>query len=391
MTTTHGTEAMEARERAVTHRDSATLESKRHIVLTSANKIQMKPVFWLWQDRIPLNELTLFAGREGIGKSTVTFELVAWVTSGTMRGRYLGTPKAVIIAATEDSWEHTIVPRLVGAGADLSRVYRCDVMTSDGTHGSLTLPSDIGQLEAVVEERDVALMVLDPLMSRLSASLDSHRDAEVRLALEPLTDFAKRVGIAIIGLIHVNKSAGKDSLNLVMGSRAFTSVARAVLMAMKDPEQEGKFIFGLEKSNLGPIDAASPYSYAITSKVVGHYGGEEIRAGVVNWLGKSDKSVSDAMDLVGDGESVTATGEAVMWLEDHLSSPSTLRSSADIKLAARKAGHSESAIARARKRLNVQVTTEGFPRTSSWALPKGRKIETSSASVLREQDQWSPF
>ena len=54
-----------------------------------------------------------------------------------------GTPRAVIVAATEDSWAHTIVPRLMAAGADLDRVYRVDVVTVEGTDSALSLPGDL--------------------------------------------------------------------------------------------------------------------------------------------------------------------------------------------------------------------------------------------------------
>lgn len=44
----------------------------------------------------------------------------AQVTRGELPGVYAGAPKDVLIAATQDSWEHTIVPRLIAAAADLT-------------------------------------------------------------------------------------------------------------------------------------------------------------------------------------------------------------------------------------------------------------------------------
>src|SRR5664280_2838144 len=118
----------------------------REIRLTPASTIQMKSVHWLWKSRIPLGELTLLAGREGIGKSTIAFQIAAWLTRGELDGWFYGSPKNVIIAATEDSWEHTIVPRLTGAGADLDKVFRVDVIVDESRHGTLTLPRDVDEL-----------------------------------------------------------------------------------------------------------------------------------------------------------------------------------------------------------------------------------------------------
>ncbi len=100
-------------------------------------------------------------------------------------------------------------------------------------------------------EPDLALIVLDPLMSRLGAKLDTHRDGDVRQALEPLVSFADDTGVSILGLIHLNKSQGVDPLTAVMGSRAFVAVARSVLVVMKDPDEEDAYVMAHAKSNLG--------------------------------------------------------------------------------------------------------------------------------------------
>ena len=156
---------------------------ERHIVLTPASEIKMKAVHWLWADRIPVGELTLFTGQEGLGKSTIAYTMAAWVTKGTMKGRFYGKPPAMLFAATEDSWHQTIIPRLIAADADLSRVYRIDVRTGD-VQGSLDLPVDMTQLRFAVKRTDAALVLLDPLLSRLSARLDTHKDADVHVALD---------------------------------------------------------------------------------------------------------------------------------------------------------------------------------------------------------------
>ena len=89
----------------------------RQLTLTRASDITVRPVHWLWAARIALGTLVLLGGREGIGKSTIAYTIAALVTRGRLPGRHFGQPKAVIVAATEDSWAHTIVPRLMAAGA----------------------------------------------------------------------------------------------------------------------------------------------------------------------------------------------------------------------------------------------------------------------------------
>jgi hypothetical protein len=115
-----------------------------------------------------------------------------------------GTPRAILVAATEDSWSHTIVPRLMAAGADLDLVFRVDVTTSNSVETELSLPRDLAEVEQVIRNVKAALLILDPLLSRLDAKLDSHKDQQVRLALEPLVTVAERTDTTITGLIHVN-------------------------------------------------------------------------------------------------------------------------------------------------------------------------------------------
>ena len=101
---------------------------------------------------------------------------------------------------------------------------------------------------------DVALLVLDPLTSVMDGRIDAHRDREVRTALEPLGRIAGDTGAAVVGLVHLGKSDRADPVNLILGSRAFSAVARVALVAARDPDDEGSNVLSVEKSNLGSID-----------------------------------------------------------------------------------------------------------------------------------------
>ena len=122
--------------------DEGAVSTGRRVRLTPASTIKPLPVRWLWTDRIPVGEVTLTPGRGGLGKSTFHAWFIAHTTRGTLPGSRLGAPKPCIIAASEDSWQRTIVPRLIAAGADLSLVYRVDVLTEGDAELSLTLPQD---------------------------------------------------------------------------------------------------------------------------------------------------------------------------------------------------------------------------------------------------------
>jgi hypothetical protein len=344
-------------------------EHGRSLKLTPASSIGVRPVRWLWHGRVALGSLALLGGREGIGKSTVAYTLAADVTRGQLPGRYEGEPRAVIVAATEDSWEFTIVPRLMAAGADLDLVFRVDVTTSDDVDTGLSLPRDLAAFESAIRSVQAALILLDPLMSRLDATLDSHKDAEVRLALEPIVAIADRTSAAVLGLIHVNKSQSADPLTLLMGSRAFAAVARAVLFVMLDPDDETTRLLGQPKNNLGST-ALPTLAFQINSALAADTDEGPVYTGKITWLAERSDSIRDVLEAAGEtADTRTASAEAAHWLHDYLEQQGGGEDSAATKEAGKEAGHSISALQRARQRIKATTEAHGYPRRTYWTLP----------------------
>lgn len=340
----------------------------RHVVLTSAASIKPRPVFWLWKNRLALGTLGLLAGREGVGKSTLGYWIAARITQGDLYGCFQGTPKAVLVCATEDSWEHTIVPRLMAAGADLTRVYRVDVVTALNITVGMSLPRDLEGVERAANEVDAALMLLDPLVSRLG-DLDTHKDAEVRQALEPLVAIADRVNMAILGIIHHNKSGSSDPLQVIMASKAFTAVARSVHTVVPDPDDDTdtRKLFGTPKNNLGRGDLPT-LTFTIASYAIETNEGTAW-TGRLEWGEEMAASISDAMRRASDShEDRSAITEAADWLSDYVVINGGQVLSADAKKDGAKAGHSADSLKSARRRIPLTLVSSGYPRVTYWEL-----------------------
>jgi len=351
----------------------------RTLQLTPASAIKPRPVRWLWDGRIAVGTLALLAGREGIGKSTLAYWLVAQITRGALPGESYGTPRSVLIAATEDSWAHTIVPRLIAARADLDRVFRVAVSSADEVYVGMNVIKDLAMLEAAAMQVDAGLLLLDPLMSRLGDQ-DTHKDSEVRVALEPIVDVADRVGMSVLGLIHHNKSGSTDPLQLIMGSKAFTAVARSVHTVVLDPddEEEERKLFGTPKNNLGRTNLPT-LSFAIESAAVDTDEGTAWTGRLV-WGAEVSESISAVMERSGaENNDRTALKEAAEWLHDFLSMTGVV-GSARAKEEGRKAGHSESSLKRARHRIKAESRSEGFPRTTYWYLPDDADASSAAAA-----------
>jgi RecA-family ATPase len=365
-------------------------EATRELKVINASDIGMEATNWLWEDEhgqwVPEGALSLMAGREGVGKSTVVTDMVARLTLGTLPGENFGTPRCVIICATEDSWKQTINPRLAAAGADLTRVKRVDAYTPEGFDGTLQLPEDIEQVRSITVEHDVVLIVLDPLMSALSTRIDTHKDAEVRRGLEPLSRLAHTANLAVIGLIHENKSGASDLLSRIMGSRAFTAVVRAVLYAARrdeDPDEQdnrtedelgipverrpAEFILGQSKSNLGRLIQIS-LKYQIEGVDVGWDAikNKPITSSRIVW---GDVETQSVQDIVKAQESVkrdVKVSEAKKFLKDYLAGKGEVPSNT-VMTAGEALGHTRSTLQRARGALKISVKPLGKNQTT-WSL-----------------------
>lgn len=366
-------------------------ETGRRIKLTKASSITMRPVWWTWEDRIPAGSLTVVPGREGIGKSLLLAWLTAQITTGKLPGLHNGKPRPVIYAATEDSWAHTIGPRLFAAGADMDMVYRVDVVHGDQVD-QLTLPVDCDALAVEIKALGVALLAADPLLSLIHSAIDTHQDRKLRTALEPLVKLADETGCAVVGLAHFNKSASTDALNLITGSRAFSAVARAVIAMARDTDaDDGSCVMSQAKSNLGRLDLPS-LRYIVESAEVPTPEGPAY-VGKLTFTGESERSVSDILGEAGDGgatETRAERDEAAEWLHGYLLSNGGEAPWSDIRKASRADGFAERTMQRARAKAGATAQREGFPAKTVWRLATTAKAtaeETDETAQSRQSRQ----
>ena len=97
---------------------------KRTVILRSAAAIKPEGVNWLWSGWLALGKLHVIAGAPGAGKTTIAMSLVASVRRGGLwpDGSRCPAQGRVVIWSGEDDPADTLIPRLIAAGADLSRV-----------------------------------------------------------------------------------------------------------------------------------------------------------------------------------------------------------------------------------------------------------------------------
>lgn len=350
---------------------------RRRVRLVPATSVKTKKVEWLIDQWIPKNMLTLLAGREGIGKSTIA---CGWVADFTKRGMN------VAYLNTEDSREYTVKPRLEAAGADLTKVSFIDVALGEDSEGSLCLPEDTHLLAEAFTTGGIDFVVLDAAKSAMNPKLNGYKDDDVRQFLEPLVKLADAHKITILGLVHFGKAETKDTGKLVLGSIAWSQIARSVLSAAVD-EEDGSLIVSNTKGNLAK--GVTSRKATISSLDVRLDDGSTTQVGRVQWGGETDQCAADLLvrkDFDDDQDSRT---DAEVWLSDYLTCNGPTSRATVFRDAAKAKVASQPTIKRAFKKLGGVSTQEGFPRTATWSLPS-RITQTTSPYYTNNGDPTDP-
>lgn len=372
----------------------ATVDGPRRARVTWAHSIEPEPVVWAWIDgankRIPAGSLSVAAGREGTGKSSFGIWLCAQITTGRLPGTLHGQARSVLYVAIEDSWKHTLVPRLIAGDADLGKVGRFDVVTATNDELSLSLPDDLDLLEQTIRQHRVALVVIDPLLSVIGAGIDTHRNREVRSALDPLARIAERTGAVVLGIAHFNKGNGSDAASLITGSGAFKDVPRSVFGFARDENDEtGNRVLSQVKNSLGRDDLPS-LAYTIESTEIDTPKGTAETARFV-LLGESDRSVSDIIrDSQGGDDERQERNEAAAWLIDYLAEQGGSCSAGEAIKAAAAVGLAKTTLTRARKSAHVRSAKHGMTGGWVWTLEESAEGTEESGNHTLNSSGSSP-
>ncbi len=305
--------------------------------------IKPEPVRWLWPGYLAAGKLALLVGDPGLGKSTLTCEIVARFSRGeALPGAQ--TPAAPLVCGLccpEDDPGDTIRPRLDAAATDAQRVYVLDHVR--------TFPDDLESLESEIRRLSLGLVVIDPIMSFLSGKNDSHRDQDVRRALTPLVELAQRTGCAVLAVMHLNKKLGGPAIYRAGGSIGFIGIARTAMLLAKDPDDRKHRVLAQVKNNLSRERKAQRLRLETAP-------GHEVAR--VVWM---DECELTADDVCGAPENGSALEDAKAFLCEFLADGPKPR--AAVLAAARCEGHAERTLRRARAALGIQS------RADPWALP----------------------
>ncbi len=334
--------------------------------------VEEQEVEWLWPNRIPLGKLTLLAGDPGLGKSFVTVDMAARVSTGAgwpdcySQNQPIGS---VIMFNCEDDIADTVLPRLKRAGGDPSKVIALqgvtmiDAETGHRRQRGFSLDADLPKLIEVLEEnRDVRLVVIDPVSAYCGAT-DSHKNADIRAMLAPMADMASKYRVAIVMVTHLSKGSGGKAVYRAMGSLAFAAAARAVWHVAKDHDDDKRRLILLAKINISEESTGLAY---------------RLQDGAVCWEETPivmtadehlEKETQPERKPRGNGEQGQAVQQVKEWLVEKLTGCSMLAKT--VKQLADDADIAPATLKRAKRLAAVKSERIGFGQASVvwWTLP----------------------
>jgi putative DNA primase/helicase len=260
------------------------------INVAQASEIETERPHWLWPGYIPAGKITILAGDPGMGKSTLSIDLVSRISCGKSLpsgGRTVnGT---CLIASAEDAPEDTITPRLIVAEARMKRVGVIREVKIDDQLYYLSLPRDLNRLRSLIIARGARLLIIDPLNAFLERGTDSYKDQDIRSVLAPIEQMAEETGAAIIIIAHLTKKEDASTLYRVGGSIGLIGAARSVLAVGETGKKNLRVLYSL-KSNLAKKPPALAYE---TKQVTRHRkdpsewkGEEKIVSSIIRWRGE---------------------------------------------------------------------------------------------------------
>lgn len=339
---------------------------KPEAIIRRLTNVEREQLTWLWPGRIPLGKLTLLAGDPGLGKSFVTLDIAARVSSGSPwpdLPLFPQSPAGVVLFNAEDDLADTIAPRLDNAGADDTNILIVEGVSFMGQRRHFSLEQDLPRLIEVIEQNPgTRLVIIDPI-SAYTGKVDSHNNSEVRGLLAPLAEIASRFDLSIVAVTHLSKSGGAKAVYRAMGSLAFAAASRAVWAIVKDQDNPQRRLFLPAKLNLAQDPDGLAYRI-VEGKVVWELDPVRMHA--------DDAFAAEMRTNNGSGTRGSERREAAEWLREHLADGP--KPASEVIEAGEQQGYSERTLRRAYKLIGQKTRKESFDGPWLWevATPSGQ-------------------
>lgn len=196
---------------------------------------------------------------------------------------------------TRGVWNKTIKPRLVAAGADVSRVKQIKPPKDDRRVLDVTDPDHIAMLRKAMKAYDAVFIVFDPMTSSMGGhNVDS--EDRLRAALEPFIEAVCHTdGASVLAIKHFTKVESADPSILLGGNRGWSQIARSFLAIASHPDStptEPRFVVGVHKGNMTGDRTARVFKPVTKTLTIED---RDVTVAKIEWSGESDCTPHEAL------------------------------------------------------------------------------------------------
>ena len=353
---------------------AAAAKAKQILITRRASDIKPQILKWLWQNHIQLGAVNLIAGPEGRGKSLIAVDIAARTSTGSPwpdgsaceGGR-------VLYCSAEENIEAVVVPRLMAAAADLSKIEIVDGLGSSTDEGKVIadvdlkkcLPAVYAKLKDIGEGEAFRLCIWDTFQS-VCLSADHKSNTEQKAIIQPLQAIADELGVAMICIEHHSRGglAGKGNPDAAILGGGLTRTARVIWHVIEDPESPEAirlFIPGKMNNCSKAEDLGWRFTFEDVERCIA---GQQVKLPRVEWIEPAGVTIHEVQAKVNGeaGAGGDAKGQfaaAVEWLREHLTEPTP---AAVMEQGFRSEGFSKTTMKRAKDHLCIKSkrTAEGW-------------------------------
>ena len=308
-------------------------------------------------------------------------------------GEGYAIPCEVAILTAEDGLRDTLAPRLIAAGADMTKIYFItgtkleEGGDDDDGAAMFSIAQDVATLRRYLKDNPaIKVLIIDPLTAYLGAGTKAKENTDVRRVLAPLIKLIEDFGIALLANNHLNKGAGK-ALYRILDSIAFTALGRIIHLVVEDADNPDLKKFLCSKINIGSKPLG--LTYIIQKVWIKGEQGEEIETSRIVWGTKHIDETADEALAEASATQTSSKDEAVEFLSVVLANGKV--SVPDIEAEARAAGfladgkqiRQSKPFRSAKDELKIVSSRDGFSPGAVyyWSLPISTKPPTMGASM----------
>jgi len=258
---------------------------------TLLSDFKSEQLHWLWEKRIPRGKLTTLDGDPGLGKSLITLDLAARITTGKpMPDGTPGVQGSILLVAPEDSPSDTIKPRIEAAGGDPSHIRLFNFVERRDSAGEtylsyLTFSDNLLPFVQTIRRTCPTLVIIDPLMTVLGPGISASNDQQIRETFRHLTNLARNTNCTFLIVRHLNKGSSGNPLYRGGGSIGIIGTVRTGLLVVQHPANENQRLLVSIKNNFSEQTSSLAYQVVANERGVPS----------IQWLGSNDYPVASLL------------------------------------------------------------------------------------------------